>query len=651
MRGFSAWRLATASGVLTLAAAGSAWAALQGLPPGVQVNDDPAAGIRPADPVAVENPTNADVVAGALTAGARAVPWAVFRQRETSVSKHDQVFVRSFAAGAWTTRGTGTVGGASSSSPIFSGSLNFDQGQNGEAPSIDFAGSGRTVPWATWYEATKAFGGHDQVFASRFDNTGDASQGKWIFAGQSRGSGTGLVPVPSLNIHTDQSAENPSVAGGSAVDPTKPGPWITWQETGANSPGAGKDQIFVVKPVGPGSTNCIGVKPAAANPSAAPIGGFCWQQVGVERLGADPSLNVDRTRAAVEPDIAFTGANDSVPWVVWYEEGSSLAGLRNSEMVFAAKAVAPGVSPPPTGTVDGGLNWIAVGRTGSGVLDASGSTNHGGPCAETQVAEAGCSLNANSAANAEDPQVASGTMVAGTPTVPWVAWDEGTGAANNNEVFVAHLVNSQFVIANNGHPIGVGDRADVTFSGNTPYVTWHHSGHVQVGHFATPNLFVKDDIHIGTNASDAVRAPISSSCTANPFNGDGSSCQGAALGTPFFLFTNGSASVAKLFGVAYKPNAPVTGGATRITSTGGSVSGSVNPVGTPLEVGIQFGKTKGYGHRTAHRIVKPAEEAVGFRGTAGGFAAGTIVHYRAFVITDFGVFFGADRTFRTAPRR
>ena len=140
--------------------------------------------------------------------------------------------MRSFATGAWTTRGAGTVGGRSSASPTFRGSLNFDQGQDAEAPAIDFAGTGRTVPWATWYENTIGTGlAQNNVFASRFDNTGDANQNKWIFGGQSRGNGGSGPNVPSLNIHTKQDAENPSVAGGSAVDATKPGPWVTWQET------------------------------------------------------------------------------------------------------------------------------------------------------------------------------------------------------------------------------------------------------------------------------------------------------------------------------------------------------------------------------------------------------------------------------------
>lgn len=648
MRRFGGRGLATVSSLLALAGAGSAWAAVQGLPAGTQVNNDPAAGINPADPVALGDPTNADVVGGALTAGAPGVPWAIFQQRETSVSEHDQIFVRSFALGAWTTRGDGTVGGASSASPTFSGSLNFDDGQDGEAPSIDFAGTGRAVPWATWYEHTTAFSGVEQVFASRFDNTGDANQGKWLFAGQSRGTGSGSVPVPSLNIHTNENAENPSVAGGSAVDPTKPGPWITWQEIGANSPGFGKDQIFVVKPVGPAATNCEGVKPAAADPTAAPIGGFCWQQVGVERLGSDPSLNVDRTRDAVEPDIAFTGPNDSVPWVVWYEQNNSAAGLHNNEMVFAAKGVAPSTTTPPTGVVDGGFNWIAVGRTGSGVLDASGSQG-GGPCAESQAAEESCSLNFDVNRSAEDAQIASGTMVAGTPTVPWVVWDEGAGTPNNNNVFVAHLVGSQFQLANNGQPIGTGDRADITFSRNTPYVTWHHNNQIQTGHFANPNVFVKDNANVGTDSLDNVRAPISSSCTANPFNADGSSCQGGALGTPFFLLTDGTASNAKLFGDAYRPGAPVTGGVIGAVSNGATVSGSVNPIGTLVQVGIQFGKTRAYGQTTALRTLQPGDTRVTFSGRAGNFAPATTVHYRAFVKTDFGTFFGADRTFRTPP--
>src|SRR5947208_2888057 len=281
MRGGRQGRVAVVGTIVALASVGTAWA-FQALPPGAQVNDDTAAGIDRTLGVSGEDPTNADVVGGALTAGKPAVPWATFRQ---GTSGSDQIFVRSFAGGKWTTRGNDTVGGRSSGSPTFAGSLNFDEAQDGEAPTIDFAGAGRTVPWATWYESTtgKGFDKVNNVFASRFDN----ASGKWIFGGQGRGLGGGSVPVPSLNIHTGQNAENPSVAGGSAVDPSKPGPWVTWQET-TTAPVAGKDQIFVERPIGPAAANCDGVKPAGVTVGGhvPAIGGFCWQQTGIPRVGA-----------------------------------------------------------------------------------------------------------------------------------------------------------------------------------------------------------------------------------------------------------------------------------------------------------------------------------------------------------------------------
>ena len=517
------------------------------------MNDDLAAGIDKNISVAGQDPTNADVVGGALVAGKPAVPWAIFRQRETNASPppHDQVFSRSFAAGAWTTRGIGTVGGRSSASPQFRASLNFDQGQDGEAPAIDFAGAGRTVPWATWYENTTGTGfGNNNVFASRFDNTGDVNQNKWIFAGQNRGTGGGSVLVPSLNIHTDQNAENPSVAGGSAVDPTNPGPWVTWQET-TTLPASGVDQIFVERPIGPAAANCDGVLPAGVpvNGHVPAIGGFCWQQTGIPRVGAgsaDPSLNVDPTRNGIEPDIAFTGANDSVPWVVWYEKDTtSISGLRNNEMVFAAKGISDVAA-------NGGFHWVVVGNQLSGTLDTSGA--HGfGACGVSATNEQQCSLNHDPSKDAEDPRVAAGTMTAGSPTVPWVAWDENVSGVNR--IFVSRLVgtgtSAHFQIVNNGAPISStnGDtRPDITFSANTPYVSWRANvGGVTkgfIGHFINPSnpTFVIDESNVPltpTSTAD-VREPISSNCTANPFNADGASCQGGPLPTPFFLFTNGT---------------------------------------------------------------------------------------------------------------
>jgi hypothetical protein len=652
---------AVAATVVALATAGSAMAALQALPPGTQVNDDAAAGINRALSVSGQDPANADVVGGALTAGKPAVPWAIFRQQEPAGAK-DQAFVRSFAGGAWTTRGNGTVGGRSSAGPQFSGSLNFDQGQDAEAPAIDFAGAGRTVPWATWYENTTGTGfGQNNIFASRFDNSGDANQGKWIFAGQSRGDGGSGVPVPSLNIHTEQAAENPSVAGGSALDPTKPGPWVTWQET-TTSPISGKDQIFVTRPIGPGAANCDGVKPAgvAVGGHVPAIGGFCWQQTGIPRVGpgaADPSLNVDPTRNGVEPDIAFTGANDGVPWVVWYEkDATGIPGLQGNEMVFAAKGVSDGVG------ANGGFHWVAVGNQLQGALDTSGTSHHFGACAESAGAEAQCSLNKGSGNSAEDPRVAAGTMNPANPTTPWVTWDEDV--AGHKQVFVSRLVGAgaaaHFELVNNGAPISVGandsTRPDITFSGNSPYVSWREDigGGIEKafsGHFvnAADPTFVLDnsDVPLTPTAQADVREPISSSCIATPFNKDGAACQGGSIGTPFFLFTNGT-NPRGLFADAYQPGAPITGGAGAVGTSSANIIGAANPEGAAVMASFQFGTTTSYGQTTAPQTIAPNNAGTLFSAQLSGLPAGTTIHYRAVVTSDFGTFVGADRTLLTA---
>ena len=197
-------RVGLAALAVSVMSAGSALAFVP-LPPGAQVNDDPAAGINKNISVSGEDPTNADLVGGALVAGNPAVPWAIFRQQETtgSAPPHDQIFSRSFAAGAWTTRGIGTVGGRSSAIPHFSASLNFDQDQNAEAPEIDFAGAGRTVPWATWYEETTGTGfGNNNVFASRFDGPSTPIRTSGSLPARIAPPAGGNVMIPSFNLHT-----------------------------------------------------------------------------------------------------------------------------------------------------------------------------------------------------------------------------------------------------------------------------------------------------------------------------------------------------------------------------------------------------------------------------------------------------------------
>src|SRR6266404_6365252 len=397
---------------------------------GAQVNDDPANSIDPSLAAGVS-----DVAGGAVTAGRIQVPWATFEQR---VAGGEQlIFVRAFKNGAWVTQG-------------FPASLNIDPTQEAEAPSIDFAGAGRTVPWVAWYEPSAAAGWPTNIFASRFN----AAANRWLPSGQGRGP----LHLPSLNIHTVRTAEHPSVAGGSAVAGNDPVPWVTWEENdGVPNDGTTLRQIFAAKAVKqavPGTACPVGTKPVGG----VDVNGFCWQQVGLDRLNpsgplpsdsGDPTLNIDPTRSGVEPDIAFTGPNDTVAWVVWYEEDpSQIDGLRSNDMVFAAKIVADA-------TADGGFRWVAFGNGTAGqtnVLDTSGA--HGfGNCAESEGAEDACTLNAVASRDAENPRVAFGTLMQGGTTVPWVVWQEDIGGGTHM-IFVPHLVEGTHCeLFNGGRPI------------------------------------------------------------------------------------------------------------------------------------------------------------------------------------------------------
>jgi hypothetical protein len=438
---------------------------------------------------------------------------------------------------------------------------------------------------------------------------------------------------------------------------------VTWQETTATTtfPVEESDQIFVEKPIGPGAANCDTVKPLGVfeDGHIPAIGGFCFQQVGFPRVGeegTDPSLNIDTTRNGVEPDIAFTGPNDSVPWVVWYEKGKSKKEgdlFPSNEMVFAAKGVKD-ASPE----AEGGLHWAVVGSQLSGVLNAENL------CGKSRLNEEQCSLNQNSQQDAENPRVAAGTMNPANATVPWVAWDEAVRGVK--QVFVARLVNEgkNFELANKGQPIsfGAGDsiRPDITFSGNTPYVSWREDvgGGVTkafYGHFvnAADPTFVLDESNVplaptGEGAGHAdVREPISSGCIATPFNADGAACQGGAVGTPFFLFTDGTSPLG-LFADAYQPDALVTGGASSIGTSTAMVSGAVNPEGAAVNVFFEFGTTTAYGQATAAEKTEPNDSTTPFAAGLTGLATGTTIHYRAVVVSDFGTFVGADQTLATA---
>ena len=243
--------------------------------------------------------------------------------------------------------------------------------------------------------------------------------------------------------------------------------------------------------------------------------------------------------------------------------------------------------------------------------------------------------------------------------MPWVVWDENLGGVK--QVFVSRLVGTgataHFQIVNGGKPISSAAAArpePTSRSRGTPRTS--HGGRTStdwkrvLGHFvnAANPTFVRDeaDVPLTPTAQADVREPISSACTANPFNSDGEACQGGAVGTPFFLFTNGT-SPRGLFAGAYFPGAPTTGAASGMTTSSATVAGSVNPLGASAKVFFQFGTTTAYGSRPSADD-RSRQCAVSFSATISSLPSGTTIHYRAVVQTDFATRNGGDRTFTTS---
>jgi len=348
---------------------------------------------------------------------------------------------------------------------------------------------------------------------------------------------------------------------------------VTWEENdGVPDDDTTRRQIFVAKALKQAlaDTPCPpGTKPAGGNN----LNGFCWQQVGLERLNpneptslatGDPTLNIDPTRSGVEPDIAFTGPNDTVAWVVWYEEDpTGIDGLRNNDMVFAARIVADA-------TADGGFHWRAVGNGTAGqtnVLDTSARTaSAAAPRAKTPR---------TSARSTRKP--AGTRRIPGSPPARSRRRHDGAvgglaGGPRRRQPRHLRLAPGRRrplrALQRRPADLEHGERRDAT----RHHVLRQRAVHLLARDRGQGAGDVRRTLRGGPSApvfkldtptgipnsgfadlENPLRAPISSGCTANPFNADGASCQGGAIGTPFFLYTAGSPGAQQLFAQAFAP--------------------------------------------------------------------------------------------------
>jgi hypothetical protein len=96
------------------------------------------------------------------------------------------------------------------------------------------------------------------------------------------------------------------------------------------------------------------------------------------------------------------------------------------------------------------------------------------------------------------------------------------------------------------------------------------------------------------------------------------------------------------------PPGAATGAATGVTRTTATLTGSVDPNGSPATYRFEYGTTSDYGLQTAERAAGDGEDAGPVEAPVEGLTPGTTYHYRLVATNAAGTTRGADRTLRTA---
>jgi hypothetical protein len=93
--------------------------------------------------------------------------------------------------------------------------------------------------------------------------------------------------------------------------------------------------------------------------------------------------------------------------------------------------------------------------------------------------------------------------------------------------------------------------------------------------------------------------------------------------------------------------AATTGTALDITTSSATVTGSVDPRGSPTTYLFNFGKTATYGSQTPSLSAGSAAGAQSVTAALSGLDANTVYHYQLVAVNDYGTTLGADATFQT----
>ncbi len=336
----------------------------------------------------------------------------------------------------------------------FAGSLNVDATKDGVIPRVANVDG---VPYVAWRESS---GAHDQIRVKQF------SGGAWTAVGA------------SLNIDTTKDADHPSITSIGGV------PYVVWSESDA----AAHTLIHVRRFTG-GAWNAVG--PAlntdttknANHPSIAGIGGVpfvAWEesngtvtQIRVRQFNGatwtdvGTPLNVDLTKDAARPSIASIGG---VPYVAWEESNGAVTQIRAKLFNGAAWT---GVATPLNVDATKVASSPTIADVGGVPFVAWHESNGTHTLIDVKQFSGGAWTAVDGALNVDATKDAANARIANIGGVPFVAWEEFSGTAD--QIHVKHFVGGAWTAVSGALNVDATKSADsssITSIGGVPYVTW-----------------------------------------------------------------------------------------------------------------------------------------------------------------------------------
>jgi hypothetical protein len=157
-------------------------------------------------------------------------------------------------------------------------------------------------------------------------------------------------------------------------------------------------------------------------------------------------------------------------------------------------------------------------------------------------------------------------------------------------------------------------------------------------------------VEYGTSTSYGTKTSSTSAGSGTSTQGVTATLTSLKAGTTYhyrFVATSTAGTSHGADGIVMTSSTPaaVTGGASNVTSSSATLSGTVDPSGRPTTSFFEYGTSTSYGHKTSVANDGLGTDPVGVSATVTGLSAGHTYHFRLVATSDAGTSHGADQSF------